>query len=120
MKIFLFLVLALVGYLVVAVYASRTQKPVRASIPIAFNSPSLIPGVGETLSISTWNLGYAGLGADADFVADGGESLFPPSWASTRRNLAAIFGTGGDIRYGHVSFPGSRRFQPAQFLGAAP
>lgn len=34
---------------------------------------------GDTLSLATWNLGYAGLGRGSDFFADGGESWLPPS-----------------------------------------
>ncbi len=57
-------------------------------------------GRGETageapneLTIVTWNLGYAGLGADSDFRADGGARLLPPSRASVTRNLTGIEAT---------------------------
>lgn len=46
--------------------------------------------MADTLSVLSWNIGYAGLGADADFVADGGKSLFPRSRQVVRRNLAAV------------------------------
>ncbi|MBI1251191.1 MAG: hypothetical protein GC189_06950 [Alphaproteobacteria bacterium] len=49
------------------------------------------------LRVTTWNIGYAGLGADADFFADGGRMLRPPSRAAVERNLAAIRATLGDI-----------------------
>lgn len=45
---------------------------------------------GETVSILNWNLGYAGLGKDSDFVMDGGEMLQPPSRATVEANLAGI------------------------------
>ncbi|MGE0596458.1 MAG: endonuclease/exonuclease/phosphatase family protein [Hyphomonadaceae bacterium] len=45
---------------------------------------------GRTLEIMTWNLGYGGLGAGSDFVADGGESTFPPSRTAVRENVAGI------------------------------
>ncbi len=45
---------------------------------------------GDTLSILTWNLGYAGLGAGSDFVADGGTHYFPPSREAARANADAI------------------------------
>ncbi len=43
-----------------------------------------------TLNVTVWNLGYGGLGRESDFVADGGEHLFPPSRAAVRANVAAI------------------------------
>jgi endonuclease/exonuclease/phosphatase family metal-dependent hydrolase len=45
---------------------------------------------GDTLNISVWNLGYGGLGAGSDFVADGGEHMFPPSRAAVKANVAFI------------------------------
>jgi endonuclease/exonuclease/phosphatase family metal-dependent hydrolase len=45
---------------------------------------------GDTLSITTWNLGYAGLGAESDFSVDGGKNYLPPSRAVTAKNLAGI------------------------------
>lgn len=42
------------------------------------------------LRVLSWNLGYAGLGAGSDFMADGGKMLRPPSRAAVRANLAAI------------------------------
>jgi endonuclease/exonuclease/phosphatase family metal-dependent hydrolase len=49
-----------------------------------------LPSAGDTLEIVTWNLGYGGLGAGSDFVADGGEHYFPPSRAAARANAAGI------------------------------
>lgn len=49
-----------------------------------------LPTAGRTLDVLTWNLGYAGLGAESDFVADGGAHTFPPSRAIVRRNADAI------------------------------
>lgn len=45
------------------------------------------------LTLMTWNLGYAGLGAESDFVADGGAHLFPPSGEIVSRNLDGIEAT---------------------------
>lgn len=45
---------------------------------------------GETLNLMIWNLGYAGLGRESDFVADGGTSYFPPSRAAVRGNVDGI------------------------------
>jgi len=43
-----------------------------------------------TLRLMTWNIGYAGLGREADFFADGGESRRPESADVVRTNLVAI------------------------------
>lgn len=84
------LVIFVVVYALTVIYLSRTQRPIHKSIPLVDVPSGLKPTVNDVLTISTWNLGYAGLGADSDFIADGGKSLFPPSWSSTRRNLREI------------------------------
>jgi endonuclease/exonuclease/phosphatase family metal-dependent hydrolase len=45
---------------------------------------------GDALTITVWNLGYGGLGAASDFVADGGEHMFPPSRAAVKANVDFI------------------------------
>ncbi len=42
------------------------------------------------LTVTTWNLGYAGLGYRSDFVIDGGTHWLPPSRREVKRNLAGI------------------------------
>ena len=42
------------------------------------------------LELLTWNIGYAGLGSDADFVADGGRHIRTRSRSTVERNLDAI------------------------------
>jgi endonuclease/exonuclease/phosphatase family metal-dependent hydrolase len=44
----------------------------------------------RTLDLLTWNIGYAGLGRDADFVADGGRHLRTGSRSDVEANVAAI------------------------------
>ena len=44
----------------------------------------------DTISVTTWNLGYAGLGAESDFKADGGKRYLPPSRAVVEKNIAGI------------------------------
>ncbi len=50
---------------------------------------------GNALSITVWNLGYGGLGAESDFVADGGRHMFPPSRAAVQANVDFIAETVG-------------------------
>ncbi len=49
-----------------------------------------LPQAGDTLDILDWNIGYGGLGAGSDFIADGGTHTFPPSRRAVRDNAAAI------------------------------
>lgn len=49
-----------------------------------------LPEAGATLDLLTWNLGYAGLGAGSDFIADGGRNALPPSPGAVRENVDAI------------------------------
>ena len=46
--------------------------------------------VGPVITVMNWNIGYAGLGKDSDFVMDGGENLRPPSREIVEVNLAGI------------------------------
>ncbi len=48
---------------------------------------------GRELTIMTWNIGYAGLGAESDFRADGGKSLRPPSRQAVEKNRAGVIDT---------------------------
>jgi endonuclease/exonuclease/phosphatase family metal-dependent hydrolase len=48
------------------------------------------PPSDGALDITTWNVGYGGLGAASDFVADGGAHYFPPSRRAVRDNVAGI------------------------------
>jgi len=45
---------------------------------------------GDTLELLNWNVGYGGLGRGSDFVADGGEHMFPPSREAVRANVSGI------------------------------
>lgn len=45
---------------------------------------------GDVIDVLTWNLGYAGLGAGSDFIADGGTHYFPPSRQAARDNVHGI------------------------------
>jgi len=45
---------------------------------------------GTEITMLNWNIGYAGLGKDSDFIMDGGENLLPPSKAIVEANLKGI------------------------------
>ena len=44
----------------------------------------------QSLSVLTWNIGYASLGKEADFFMDGGKSIFPKSKNQVHNNLDNI------------------------------
>lgn len=83
----LFAALAAV-WLGLAIGVNRMRKDVKIEPvgPIA-----AMPGLeGGALSVTIWNLGYAGLGAESDFSVDGGKNYLPPSRAVTKKNLEGI------------------------------
>ncbi len=46
--------------------------------------------VGSVITVMDWNIGYAGLGKDSDFVMDGGKNLLPPSREIVKTNVQGI------------------------------
>jgi endonuclease/exonuclease/phosphatase family metal-dependent hydrolase len=50
------------------------------------------PGIskGAEISILTWNIGYAGLGEDAEFITDGGNKIISSSKKQVRQNVESI------------------------------
>lgn len=52
--------------------------------------PEALKPAAREISALNWNIGYAGLGADSDFLADGGRMLRPPSRRAVERNLAGV------------------------------
>ncbi|MEQ9506209.1 MAG: endonuclease/exonuclease/phosphatase family protein [Hyphomonas sp.] len=81
------LVALAVLYLLLAGWMTLTDK----TIPISRQKASgALAPAGQPLVIMTWNIGYAGLGEESDFKADGGEMLQPPSKDVVRKNLAGI------------------------------
>ncbi|MEQ9315263.1 MAG: endonuclease/exonuclease/phosphatase family protein [Henriciella sp.] len=84
---FIIILAALAAYVFAVRAVTKGDDSVPADIVTAEPTG---PANGETLNVMIWNLGYAGLGADSDFKADGGKMLQPPSKASVERNLAGI------------------------------
>lgn len=44
----------------------------------------------DTVTVYTWNMGYAGLGYESDFFMDGGTMVNPPSQETVEKNMAGI------------------------------
>lgn len=81
--------LTAIGLLIVVGTLSLLSLGCSTDKPMTTTTSALMPAHRE-LSVTTWNIGYAGLGADSDFFADLGDQSRPPSRASVDRNLAAI------------------------------
>ena len=92
-KILLILVLAvvlalgaLIGWLSATEYRPAS---IEALAPLSAAAAEKLPQ-GAELSILSWNIGYAGLGAGSDFVLDGGENMRAADKATVQRYLAGI------------------------------
>ncbi len=85
-------VLVFVAYVAVAVIGSRSQVPVASmTTPVVkANLPNALPA---TITLTTWNLGFAGLGAEGDAISDGGTHFIPESGEFVQKNLDGIVAT---------------------------
>ncbi|NQV80536.1 MAG: hypothetical protein HQ495_08275 [Alphaproteobacteria bacterium] len=90
-KIALAAVALILCYAAFVVVINRLAKPGERDLPVVRDSP--LPAASNTLSLVTWNLGYAGLGEESDFISDGGKSLRPPNAATVQKNLRGIVET---------------------------
>lgn len=87
-RFFLFAAAALAVWLVAAIGVNRMRQDVEIE-PIG--PVAALPAIkGDGVSVTIWNLGYAGLGAESDFSVDGGKNYLPPSRAITKKNLDGI------------------------------
>lgn len=69
-----FSILGIGAYVAIVIYANRHTRPLTGPVPASANVSDL-PVAKPTLSVMTWNIGFAGLGKDADLIADNGKSL---------------------------------------------
>lgn len=70
--IFVFLT-AVIFYLIVVFLGNRWNSPAYGDLGLS--GASQPKSAGRELSVTTWNIGYAALGARADFLIDGGNHL---------------------------------------------
>jgi endonuclease/exonuclease/phosphatase family metal-dependent hydrolase len=89
----LYVPLGLIGLAVIYLLLAGCVTVSDQSIPIKTSSPTDgSPPAAEPLVVMTWNIGYAGLGEESDFKADGGHMLRPPGKQFVKKNLAGIQG----------------------------
>lgn len=86
------LVLLFVAYVAVAVVGSRSQVPV-ASVVTPAPKAGLPDALPATVTLTTWNVGFAALGAEGDAISDGGTHMFPESIEYVQKNLDGIVAT---------------------------
>lgn len=88
------LFLSVIGLMMIVGIVSCVTAPkrfdIRPPVQTAGQDPTALPAATDRLSLMTWNIGYAGLGYDSDFVVDGGKRYLPPSKRAVKRNLAGI------------------------------
>ena len=75
----------LIGYLTVTEYTpAYAENAQRGAVNLNLKASD------SSLRIATFNTGYAGLGQDADFFLDGGESVNPDSQETVKENMRGI------------------------------
>ena len=77
---------ALIGWLSLTEYRPAAQE----TLPLLTDQANEDLQTGEALSILSWNIGYAGLGAESDFFMDGGKDTRSADKETTLRYLGGI------------------------------
>lgn len=92
-------VAALLAWLTVTEYRPKkietADTEIRKELPLgslAENQSGNSPSASRSVRILSWNTGYAGLDAGADFFMDGGTMVNPESQDTVEQNMSAIAG----------------------------
>ena len=85
----LVLLLGLAGLLGWLTMTEYSPDPIEDLEPISYQASSALP-LGATVDLLSWNIGYAGLGAEQDFLLDGGQTVRPGEQTVVRRYLKGI------------------------------
>ncbi len=89
MIIFFSIIILFSCYLLFVVLANKSSKP-STKIAILNEPKNIVSFLEKEISITIWNIGYAGLGKNSDFITDGGKRFFPPSRNEVNKNLIGI------------------------------
>ena len=76
-------VAGLLGWLTMTEFS---PDPIEALEPLSNQSMDVLPE-SAALDLLSWNIGYAGLGAEQDFLLDGGQTVRPGEETTVRRYL---------------------------------
>jgi endonuclease/exonuclease/phosphatase family metal-dependent hydrolase len=85
----LILIAVIILYVAIVAIVNRMPQSTKPKTPKIEGSPSAALD-DQTLKILSWNIGYAGMGEDSDFLFDNGSQLRPPSKLSVTKNLEGI------------------------------
>ena len=93
LKIILIILAVLIGLVAaLLIWLTATQLNVKTETAVVTHgensTASFAPG--DSVSILTWNVGYAGLGEESDFFMDGGKGVNPESEEQVRENMSGI------------------------------
>lgn len=80
--------LAVIAVIAIISIGNRMRKEV--TIEAIGDTAALGAPGGDAITVTTWNLGYGGLGAESDFKTDGGKNYLPPSRAAVDKNITGI------------------------------
>lgn len=80
--------LAVLAYMVLVVLGNRFAPGPNLEASGTAQWTTVV-GPDEVL-VTSWNIGYGGLGAESDFVADGGKHFRPPNRKIVDKNIAGI------------------------------
>ena len=78
-------VILFIGYLTITEYKPKDTEPLDID-----GSSSETLAAGDDFTIMTWNMGYAGLGENADFFMDGGEHVRSCTESQVNNNIDAV------------------------------
>ena len=101
LTIILILVLAVGGLLGWLTMTEYMPAPVEALKPLRSEAQQVL-AEGATLDLLSWNIGYAGLGAESDFIMDGGEDVRSADEATVKQYLSCIDAETRDRGYDFV------------------
>lgn len=77
-------------YIAALIVANRYRQPAAREAALLLNQSARPVAATDSLTIATWNIGYAGMGQASDFVFDLGEQRRPLSAEVVDQNLSAI------------------------------
>ena len=100
LKIILIILAVLVGLVAaLLIWLTATQLNVKTETAVVTHGENSIASFapGNSVSILTWNVGYAGLGEEFDFFMDGGKQVRAPSKTVVEKNMDGIVSTVKDL-----------------------
>lgn len=85
LAVLLLLAVTTVAYLSFTEYSPEPRQPAER-----VSADPNAPEAGSSVTLYSWNIGYAGLGAASDFFMDGGKMVDPPSQQAVEENMESI------------------------------